>query len=37
MLIKQVRQNSGIFFTIDIFQIKALSFNQISTVDVHDV
>ena len=34
MLIKQANQKSVMFFTIGIFKIKALSFNQMSAVDV---
>ena len=33
MLTKQVHQKSAIFFTISIFYIKALSFNQVSAMD----
>ena len=34
MLMKQASQKSGIFVTISTFQIKALSVNQISAIDV---
>ena len=33
MLIKQVHQESVIFVTIGVFEIKILSFNQISAID----
>ena len=34
ILIKQGKRKSTVFFTIGIFKIKALSFNQISAMDV---
>ena len=37
MLIQQANQKSVIFATIGIFQIKALSFNQISANRCHDL
>ena len=33
MLTKQVNQKSAIFITIDAFEIKGLSFNQMSAMD----
>ena len=34
MLIKQVHQESGIFFSTSIFYIKVLRFKQMSAIDV---
>ena len=34
ILIKQANQKSAMFVTIDMFQINALSFNQMSAIDV---